>query len=106
YWLGDAGVDFIAFHAVRMHGIAADTWTGAANGRDGALLEHGQTGADLQDSRRLCAGAECDLWERRKGSNGAARSFQLGRESRLAKAARWLCENGVRAGAGKAAGGS
>jgi hypothetical protein len=38
---GDAGVDLVAEHAVRVHGAAADVWAGAADGRDGAELDDG-----------------------------------------------------------------
>jgi hypothetical protein len=35
-WIGDAGIDFVAFYAVRMYRVAADVWHGAANWSDGA----------------------------------------------------------------------
>ena len=41
HWVGDPGIDFVAVDALRLHGIAAKFWIGAANWRDGAFLEHG-----------------------------------------------------------------
>jgi hypothetical protein len=41
YWVGDAGIDFIAFDTMRLYGTAADFWIGAADWSDGAFVEHG-----------------------------------------------------------------
>jgi len=73
--VGDTRINFITFGAVRVHGIAADVWTGAANWSDGALVEHGQAGADLPNGGRLRAGARCDSRARRVRPDGAWAAF-------------------------------
>src|SRR5581483_247828 len=111
--LGDAGVDFVAFDAVRVHGFAADVRAGTADRRDGALLEHGQAGANLPQRGGLRACAGCDLRAGRNGPNGAERGVSLGRRFGLEEIAGRILEEGFRAatacepgGRGKASGDS
>src|SRR5581483_1606934 len=47
--LGDAGVDFVAFDAVRVHGFAADVRAGTADRRDCALVLDAIYGPDGMD---------------------------------------------------------
>src|SRR6266403_3252102 len=100
--VGDARLDFVAIDALRMHGIAAVVRPGAADGRDGALLEYGQVGAHLPNRGRLRASPGRNSGARWQGSHGAARGVQLGRESGLAKATRRVFEIRIRTETGRA----
>src|ERR1039458_426125 len=66
-WVGDAGVDFVAFDAMRNDGVAAKLRHGSAQGSDGTELDDGQAGAVLPIGGGLRAGARRDprtRWER------------------------------------------
>src|SRR5437879_3973422 len=64
--VGDTGIDLFAIDALRLHGVATDVWFCAADWRDGIVVEHGQTGADLPLGGGLRAGVECYLRTGRK----------------------------------------
>ena len=60
-WVGDAGVDYVAEHAVRRDGVAADVWACAADGRDDVELDVRQAGADgaVRGGHGVGAGSDC-----------------------------------------------
>ena len=93
---GDAGVDLVAFDAMRVYGAAAYVWFCAEDRRDGAELDDGQDRADLPGGGGLRAGDVGDLrtgWAR---SFGAAGGVQLGCELQLEDAASGIHQERVR----------
>ena len=73
------GIDLLAVDTVRHDGTEADLRTSAEDGRDGALVDHGQARTDLPKRRRLRARARRDLRSRRKGHERNRSVIQLER---------------------------
>src|SRR5438477_4572931 len=93
--LGDTGLYLFSVYALRHYWLTTDIRSCTADWSDGAFMDHGQAWSDLLCCGRYCARAVRDLWSRRKRSRGAQCRFQLGRELRLAQAARRLFQRRV-----------